>query len=86
MKRILAFIGVGLLVGMYLMTLVFALSGSENYWGMLMGSVSATIIIPVVLYAYNLVYRLLKDRRAAADRGSEQTETEAKGTKAGEAR
>ena len=62
MKRILALAGVVILVVMYLLTLVFALSGSENYWGMLMGSVAATIIVPVVLYAYIIVYKLLKER------------------------
>ncbi len=62
MKRIFAIIGAGLLVMMYLMTLIFALSGSENYWGMLMASIAATITIPVLLYAYSLIYKTLKDR------------------------
>ena len=60
LKRILALTGAGLLVIMYLLTLFFALSGSENYHGMLMGSIAATIIVPVVIYGYILVYRLLK--------------------------
>ncbi len=62
MKRILALAGAVILAVMYIITLVFALSGSENYWGMLMASVAATIIVPVVLYGYSLVYRLLKGK------------------------
>ena len=61
-KRILALAGAVILAVMYIITLVFALSGSENYWGMLMASVAATIIVPVVIYGYTLVYRLLKGR------------------------
>ena len=61
-KRILALAGAVILAVMYIITLVFALSGSENYWGMLMASVAATIIVPVVIYGYSLVYRLLKGK------------------------
>ena len=62
MKRILALAGAVILAVMYIITLVFALSGSEDYWGMLMASVAATIIVPVVIYGYTLVYRLLKGK------------------------
>ncbi len=62
MKRILAFAGAVILAVMYVITLIFALSGSEDYWGMLMASVAATIIVPVVIYGYTLVYRLLKGK------------------------
>ena len=62
MKRILAIIGAVLLVLMYAMTLIAALSSSENYWNLLMASAACTIIVPVLLYAYGLIYRLLKGR------------------------
>ncbi|MBQ7563857.1 MAG: hypothetical protein IJT16_07690 [Lachnospiraceae bacterium] len=60
MKRILALAGVAVLVLMYVLTLIFALSGSENYFGMMMGSIAATIIIPIFLYAFLLVYKAVK--------------------------
>ena len=60
MKRILAFAGIGLLVFLYVLTLIFALSGSENYFGMMMASVAATILVPIVLYGYVLVYKVIK--------------------------
>ena len=45
-KRILAMIGVVILAGMYIATLVCALSASENFMSMLMASMYASFIIP----------------------------------------
>jgi dolichyl-phosphate-mannose--protein O-mannosyl transferase len=59
-KQILALIGVVILIGLYLSTLVCALSGSENFMDMFMASVYATVVIPVLIWAYSFVYKLLK--------------------------
>ena len=59
-KRILALLGVAVLIGLYLSTLFCALSASENFMNMLMASVYATVIIPVLLWAYSFIYRLVK--------------------------
>ena len=57
-KQIFAIIGVILLVGMYLSTLIFAfIDRSTSLW-LLKSSIAMTIIIPVFLYACILVYRL----------------------------
>lgn len=61
-KRILAVIGVIILVGMYVCTLVFALIGSPASDDLLKASVAATILIPVLLYGFILISRLLKDK------------------------
>lgn len=58
-KQILALLGVIILVGLYVSTLVCALSSSENFMNMLMASIYATVIIPVLLWAYTLIYRLI---------------------------
>ena len=59
-KRILAIIGIVLLAGMYISTLVFAfIDHSKTMW-LLKSSIACTILVPVLLYAYNLIYRLLK--------------------------
>ncbi|MBR2275821.1 MAG: hypothetical protein IJ873_07165 [Lachnospiraceae bacterium] len=77
MKRILAFIGVGLLVFMYVLTLIFALSGSENFFGMMMADIAATILVPIVLYGYVLVYNVIKDNNTEeAPEEEELPETE----------
>lgn len=58
-KRILAVIGVILLVLLYLSTLVFALLGKE-FMNWLMAAVGATLILPVLIWAYGFIARLLK--------------------------
>jgi len=62
-KRILALIGAVLLLLLYLSTLVFALMKSQLADDLLKVSVACTIIIPVLLYGYILIYRVLnKDK------------------------
>lgn len=58
-KQILAWIGIILLVAMYLCTLIFSLMKSDAAYGLFRASVACTIIIPVLLYAYILIYRVL---------------------------
>lgn len=58
-KQILALLGVIILIGLYVSTLVCALSSSENFMNLLMASIYATVIIPVLLWAYTLIYRLV---------------------------
>lgn len=60
-KQILALIVVVLLVCMYAATLIFALIDSPAASGLFRASVAATILVPVLLYAFILVARLLKD-------------------------
>lgn len=50
LKRIFAWIGIILLVGLYVSTLVFALIGSAHARQLLGASVAATLIVPVLLY------------------------------------
>lgn len=59
-KRILAFLGVLLLVALYISTLVFAIIDSPKSMGFFKASVAATILLPVLLYAYTLFYKLSK--------------------------
>ncbi len=63
MKRILALAGVILLLFMYGATMFFALSGSPSADGWFKASIFCTIAVPVLLYAYMLVYRYLKNRK-----------------------
>lgn len=60
-KRILALLGVFLLIAMYLCTLIFALIDSPAVFGLLKAAIAATILIPVILYGLLMVTRLLKD-------------------------
>ena len=59
-KRILALIGVVLLVGMYLLTLVFAFIDPTEGKNWLKASIVCTIFIPAFIYACIMLARYLK--------------------------
>lgn len=72
-KRVLALIGAILLVALYLSTLVFALMGKE-FLNLLMASIAATVVIPVLIWTYSFVYRLLKGKGGSdGDDGATET-------------
>ncbi|MEY8337093.1 hypothetical protein AALB16_03555 [Lachnospiraceae bacterium 62-35] len=56
-KQILALIGVVLIALLYLSTLVLAFWGSSHTSGLLMASLFCTIVIPVVIYAWQLLWK-----------------------------
>ncbi len=58
-QRILAILGIALLVGLYLSTLVFALLG-KDFFPMFMAALFSSFVLPVLLWAYGFVYRLIK--------------------------
>lgn len=59
-RQILAIIGIIILVGMYVATIVCALSASQNFMSMLMASIYASIVIPVLIWALTFIYKLFK--------------------------
>ena len=59
-KRILALVGVILLLAMYGSTFVFAIIDNSDSMMMFKASIAATIIIPVLLWTYTLVFKLVK--------------------------
>ena len=60
MKRILALAGSVLLAGLYLITLILAFADPTASKDWLKASVVCTVVIPIFLYAYLLIYRYLK--------------------------
>lgn len=60
LKRILAAAGAILLIAMYVSTLVFAFIDHSKTLGLLKASIACTIILPCLLYAYSLVYKISK--------------------------
>ena len=69
LKRILALAAIIILVAMYLSTIVFALSDSPNADAMFKASIFCTVVIPILLYGYMMIYRFVikKDDRRTAD-------------------
>ena len=57
-KRILAIIGIIILIGLYLATLACAIFAKDNVMNFLMASIYATVIIPVLIWAYTFIYKL----------------------------
>lgn len=70
-KQILAIIGIILLVGLYLSTLFCAISSSDNFMNLLMASIYATVVIPILIWAYTFIYHLIKKKDDSED--SERT-------------
>ncbi len=60
LTRIFALIGAILLAGLYICTLILALIDSAYTSDLLKAAIAFTIILPVLLYAYILIYRLAK--------------------------
>jgi len=54
-------------IGMYVCTLIFALIGSPASDDLLKASIAATILIPVLLYGFILITRLLKNKNNQND-------------------
>lgn len=68
-KQILAISGCILLIALYVSTLVFALIGSSDAMNLFRASIYATIVVPVLIWAYSFIYRLLKKHYSDPDPG-----------------
>lgn len=60
-KRILAIIGIVLLVALYVITIVLALTDDPNTMNAFRASVYCTFLVPVLIWAYTFIYKLLKN-------------------------
>lgn len=58
-KRVAAMTGVILLVALYLLTLISAFFAKEYSGGLFLACLFSTFVIPVMIYAYMLIYRLV---------------------------
>ncbi|MFG6328149.1 MAG: hypothetical protein K1W06_01530 [Lachnospiraceae bacterium] len=68
LKRIFAGAGVALLLGMYILTFISAVLATPNTHSLFLGSLAATIIVPIFLYAYTLIYKVVyKDKGKQED-------------------
>lgn len=66
-KQILALLGVIFLIGLYVSTIVCALSASENFMEMLLASLFASAVIPFLIWAYTFIYKLVKKTDATEE-------------------
>lgn len=77
-KRILAMAGVVIILICYAIALVCAFIGSPNARSMLMAALFCTIVVPVILYAYQMIYRLGTRDKHTAEGSSEDNKAEQK--------
>lgn len=80
-KQVLAIIGLVIIAGLYITTLVLALVGNENTKGLFMASILCTILVPVLMYIFSWVYKLVKGdaeeaRKAIAEAESVEDTTD----------
>ena len=59
-KQILAILLAIFLAGLYITTLVMAIIDHSETQNMLKASIFATVVIPVLIWTYTLIYKLLK--------------------------
>lgn len=60
-QQILAILGIVLLVGLYLTTLALAILG-KDFFPMFMASLFASMALPVLLWVYGFLYKLVKKK------------------------
>lgn len=65
-KQIAAIIGIVLLVGMYIMTLVFALCRFPGADRLFMASLFSTILIPILIWVYIWIYGMVTRKKTVA--------------------
>lgn len=65
-KQVLAIIGIIIIAGLYIVTLILALIGNENTRPLFMASILCTILVPVVLYILSWTYNLVKGQAEEA--------------------
>lgn len=73
-KQIAAIIMCVLLVGMYVASFVAAIFAKPQAHGLFMASVGMTIMIPLLLYAYTIIYRVIHPKMHGEDEMREDME------------
>ena len=64
LRRILALLGVALILMMYILTFVFALRKDPSARGLLFGSIAMTVFVPILLYAFQLAARMVRPTKS----------------------
>ncbi len=70
LKQVLAIIGLVIIAGLYLTTLILALTGNENTHGLFLASIFATIMVPLIMYILSWIFKLVKIQAEEARTGN----------------
>jgi len=63
LKQVSAILVCIFLLSLYLFTLILAIIGNPGSKNLFLTSIYATVIIPVLIWIYTFVYKLMKDHR-----------------------
>ncbi len=69
-RRVFAIIGIAVLVGIYALTMIFALMKSPEAKALLMASIYCTIAVPVILYGILLITRNARGGKGQEEEGN----------------
>ena len=67
-KRIAAIIGIILILSMYLVSLLSAFFATEYSYGLFMASIFCTIVVPLMIYVYTMVYKIVHRKDETEDK------------------
>lgn len=70
-KRVLAMIGVCILLLCYVMSFITAITATESSHNWFIASIGATIFIPAVFYAYSILHRVSRQKSEESRRREE---------------
>lgn len=73
-RQILAIIGIVLLAVMYLSTIFFAIFDKSQTMGMFKASVGLTIVIPILIWLYTFLYKLISGHKDENQKASSSDE------------
>ena len=65
-RQILAILGIVLLVGLYLATLILAILG-KNFFPLFMASLFASMALPILIWLYGFIYKWEKKNSGQQD-------------------
>ena len=65
-RQILAILGIVLLVGLYLATLILAILG-KNFFPLFMASLFASMALPMLIWLYGFIYKRVKKNSGQQD-------------------
>ncbi len=66
-KRIAAIIGIVLILSMYLISFISSFFASEYTHGLFLASVFSTIVIPIMIWWYILIYKWMHKNDSSSD-------------------
>lgn len=66
-QRIMAWIGIGFLLLLYVISFILGVLGSKNAFPLFLAALLATFFIPTMIYVFQLILRNAKDRSIATE-------------------